>query len=52
MAADSSNIDELFRRYGPSYRWLVTFTVMTGAIATRLTHYTFRGNRHRPGGFR
>ncbi len=32
-AADSSNIDELFRRYGPSYRWLVTFTVMTGAIA-------------------
>ena len=32
-AAAGATIDDLFRRFGPSYRWLVTFTVMTGAIA-------------------
>ncbi len=28
--------DDLFDRYGTSYRWLVTLTVMTGAIAMGL----------------
>lgn len=32
MAADAS-VDDLFARFGPAYRWLVTLTVMTGAIA-------------------
>lgn len=34
-AADS--IEDLFARYGPSYRWWATLTVMTGTIATVLS---------------
>ncbi len=33
MTADGSSIDALFHRYGPAYRWFVTFNVMIGAIA-------------------
>ena len=33
MAADVDTIDSLFERYGNVYRWLVTLTVMIGAIA-------------------
>ena len=33
MAADVATLDSLFQRYGPTYRWLVTLTVMIGAIA-------------------
>ncbi|MEL0018628.1 MAG: DHA2 family efflux MFS transporter permease subunit [Rickettsiales bacterium] len=33
MATDIDTIDTLFARYGPAYRWLVTLTVMIGAIA-------------------
>ena len=32
-AAAGTGVDDLFRRFGPNYRWLVTLTVMTGAIA-------------------
>ncbi len=35
-AAADINSDALFQRYGPAYRWLVTLTVMTGAIAMGL----------------
>ena len=35
-AAATPGSDELFERYGPIYRWLVTLTVMTGAIAMGL----------------
>ena len=35
-APTSANADELFHHYGASYRWLVTLTVMTGAIAMGL----------------
>ena len=31
------SIEGLFARFGPSYRWLVTATVMMGTIATILT---------------
>ena len=34
--AAGTNSDALFQRYGPAYRWLVTLTVMTGAIAMGL----------------
>lgn len=34
-AADS--VEELFARYGASYRWWATLTVMTGTIATVLS---------------
>ena len=33
MTSDVDTIDALFARYGPIYRWLVTLTVMIGAIA-------------------
>ena len=33
MTSDVDTIDGLFARYGPIYRWLVTLTVMIGAIA-------------------
>ena len=33
MAADVDTLDSLFERYGNVYRWLVTLTVMIGAIA-------------------
>ena len=33
MTADIDTIDHLFTRYGSVYRWLVTLTVMIGAIA-------------------
>ena len=29
----SDSVDDLFKRYGPAYRWLVIFTGMTGVIA-------------------
>jgi DHA2 family multidrug resistance protein len=32
-SATHASIDDLFERYGPIYRWLVTGTVMTAAIA-------------------
>lgn len=35
--SEADHIDTLFARYGPSYKWLATFTVMMGAIATVLT---------------
>ncbi len=35
-AVSGSNSEALFQRYGPTYRWLVTLTVMTGAIAMGL----------------
>ncbi|MDA1101473.1 MAG: DHA2 family efflux MFS transporter permease subunit [Proteobacteria bacterium] len=35
-AAAGTGSDQLFQRYGPAYRWLVTLTVMTGAIAMGL----------------
>ncbi|MBT3532754.1 MAG: DHA2 family efflux MFS transporter permease subunit [Rhodospirillaceae bacterium] len=34
--AAGTGVDALFHRYGKSYRWLVTLTVMTGAIAMGL----------------
>ncbi|MEC8204827.1 MAG: MFS transporter, partial [Pseudomonadota bacterium] len=33
MAADVDTVESLFKRYGNVYRWLVTLTVMIGAIA-------------------
>ena len=33
----SDSIDDLFRRYGPAYRWLVIVTGMTGVIAMVLS---------------
>ncbi|MDC0987239.1 DHA2 family efflux MFS transporter permease subunit [Alphaproteobacteria bacterium] len=33
MVVYSESVDRLFKRYGSSYRWFLTFTVMTGAIA-------------------
>ena len=33
MTTDVDTIDDLFARYGSVYRWLVTLTVMIGAIA-------------------
>ncbi len=33
MAGDADTINSLFERYGSAYRWLVTLTVMIGAIA-------------------
>jgi EmrB/QacA subfamily drug resistance transporter len=33
MTSNDSSIEALFQRYGPSYRWLLTFNVMIGAIA-------------------
>ncbi len=32
-AAAGASIDDLFERFGPSYRWLATLTVMMGAVA-------------------
>ncbi len=32
----SMNNDEMFQRFGPAYRWLVTLTVMTGTMALGL----------------
>ncbi len=32
-AAAGASIEDLFQRFGPAYRWLVTLTVMIGAIA-------------------
>ena len=36
MAAEETSVDALFRHFGPSYRWLITFNVMIGAIAMGL----------------
>ncbi len=36
-APRTDSIEGLFARFGPSYRWLVTATVMMGTIATILT---------------
>ena len=36
-APQPDSIEGLFARFGPSYRWLVTATVMMGTIATILT---------------
>jgi DHA2 family multidrug resistance protein len=36
MAADETSVDALFRHFGPSYRWFITFNVMIGAIAMGL----------------
>ncbi|MCW5656950.1 MAG: multidrug efflux MFS transporter [Burkholderiaceae bacterium] len=33
----AASTQDLFARYGPSYRWLATLTVMTGTIATVLS---------------
>ena len=33
----SDSVDDLFKRYGPAYRWLVIFTGMTGVIAMVLS---------------
>ncbi len=33
----SDSVDDLFKRYGPGYRWLVIFTGMTGVIAMVLS---------------
>ena len=30
--SSGESVEELFRRFGPSYRWLATFTVISGAI--------------------
>ena len=38
MAAES--IDDLFARYGPTYRWLVTFTCIIGAMTGGLASTT------------
>jgi DHA2 family multidrug resistance protein len=37
LAAVAESIDDLFGRYGPAYRWLVTFTGMTGSFTMVLT---------------
>ena len=33
----SDSVEDLFKRYGPAYRWLVIITSMTGAIAMVLS---------------
>lgn len=33
----SDSVDDLFKRYGPAYRWLVIFTGMSGVIAMVLS---------------
>ena len=33
----SDSVDDLFKRYGPAYRWLVIFTGMTGVISMVLS---------------
>lgn len=35
-AAAGASTDDLFRRYGPSYRWLVTLTIMIGTMSLGL----------------
>lgn len=37
MAAASESIDDLFARFGPAYRWLVTITGMTASFTMVLT---------------
>ncbi len=32
-ATTDTSIDDLFQRFGPAYRWMVTLTVMFGAVA-------------------
>ena len=31
------NTDDLFKRYGPHYRWFATITVMLGTLSAMLT---------------
>lgn len=36
----AENIDDLFRRYGPAYRWIATITCVTGAMTGGLASTT------------